>query len=328
MYILKNKDKFFSEEDFLKFLDGFFEQREGLILGRGDDCAIIKTENELLISSDLFLEGYHFDMKYFPPYAIGYKALAVNISDILAMGGIPVGFTMSIMINKKIATKIFFKEFFKGISLLCKKYNIYLAGGDISFSKFFGIDITIFGKKGERCLFRKKANPGDLIFITGDIGLSRAGLYAFKKGLQERFKVATMSHLMPKIFYYESRAITKNPFVTSLMDVSDGVLKDIKRLIPKEMGANLEIDGSMLHPEVISMAEILGEDPAVFAAKGGEDYVLMGTIASDGIKRLKDAIPTLKVIGEVIRNEEFMLNRKKIEGGFDHFEYSFKNTVE
>ncbi|WP_461833888.1 thiamine-phosphate kinase [Desulfothermus sp.] len=318
----KNKDTFFSEEDFLNFLDGFFEQREGLVLGRGDDCAIIKAENEMLISSDLFLEGFHFDIKYFPPYAIGYKVLAVNISDILAMGGIPIGFTMCLMINKKVANTTFFRDFFSGMASLCKEYNLYLAGGDISFSNFLGIDITIFGKKGKRCLYRKRANVGDFIFITGDIGLSRAGLYAFKMGIQDRFKIATKSHLMPKISYNESRAVTKNPFVNSLMDVSDGVLKDIVRLVPEGMGANLEIDNSMLHPEVISMAEILGEDPAVFAAKGGEDYVLMGTIKPDGIRELNKDISGFKVIGEVTDDGKFLLNGRKIQGGFDHFRYT------
>ncbi len=124
---------------------------------------------------------------------------------------------------------------------------------------------------------------------------------------------------MPKIYYTESRCIVRNLDVTSLMDVSDGVLKDIKRLIPDNSGAYLKIDSTILHAEVVLMAQMVGEDPVIFATKGGEDYVLMGTVRPKGVNSLKKAISGLKIIGEVSEGGEFLVNGIKVKGGFDHF---------
>ncbi len=314
---MSNKDVFFTEEEFYEFLDLFFPENRGLILGRGDDCAIIAPPQKLLVSSDIFLEGVHFHMKYFPPFFIGYKSLAVNISDILGMGGVPVGFNLNLMIKREVVTRKFFTPFFKGMSKLCRRFSMCLFGGDISFANKFGVVITIFGK-ADRYIPRKGAKTGDKIFVTGDIGLSRAGLYALEKGIYG-FKESKKVHLMGNISYPESIFIAKNRYVSSLMDVSDGVFKDILRLVPKGCGADLRVAEDVIHPEVKEMANMLGEDAVHFALKGGEDYVLMGTCRGDGIFRLKKEIPHLKVIGEVISEEEFLINGKKIGKGFDHF---------
>lgn len=314
-------NNFLSEEDFLKFLDKYIPNKgKGLILGRGDDCAIINPPQNMLISSDLFLEDVHFDFTYFNPYYIGYKALAVNISDIVAMGGEPIGFNMCLMIDKSRAKREFFRDFFLGVKDLIDEYDLYLAGGDISFSKIFGVDITIWGDAKNRSLLRKKAHPGDLIFITGDIGLSRCGFFALKMGLEREFKCSVMSHLRPYIHVRESKIIIKNPYVTSLMDVSDGLFKDIHRLIPENLGAKLHIYTEHIHKEVLKIAQILKEDPIFFAGKGGEDYVLLGTCNKKGISHLKNNIDTLKIIGEVIDRPEFLINNEPLRGGFDHFQ--------
>ncbi len=314
-------NNFVSEEDFLKFLDKYIPNKDkGLILGRGDDCAIICPPKNLLISSDLFLEDIHFDLSYFTPYYLGYKSLAVNISDIAAMGGEPIGFNMSLMINKSKAKRDFFREFFLGIKELMDKYNLYLAGGDLSFSKIFGVDITIWGDAKHKTFFRKRARAGDLIFITGDIGLSRCGLFALKMGLNKDFNVSVMAHLKPDIHVEEARIISKNPYVTSLMDVSDGLFKDIYRLIPENFGAKIELSIDDIHKEVLDIAKILKEDPIYFAGKGGEDYVLLGTCDIKGISYLKENIPNIKIIGEVIDRPEFLINGAPLKGGFDHFQ--------
>ena len=318
-----NKSKnceFSSEEDFLKFLDEFFPlKNKGVILGRGDDCALIKPPEKMLISSDIFLEGIHFDKKYFSPYHIGYKALAVNISDIISMGGTPLGFNMNLMLTGEECSRKFFKEFFEGMLSLCKKYNLYLAGGDISWANSFGVDITIWGEVKERYLSRRNSKIGDVIFLSGEIGLSRTGFIALSRGISKEFPEGTKTHLTPYIPVLESKKIIKNPYVNSMMDVSDGVFKDIFRLLKPSHGAKLEISPTDLHPEVVKMAKYLGEDPVIFAGLGGEDYVLMGTCAKEGLDFLRKQIPDIKVIGTVVEENRFSVNEQDITGGFDHF---------
>ncbi len=312
--------RFGSEEEFLKFLDAFFPNKgKGVVIGRGDDCSLIKTPGKILISSDIFLEGVHFDKRYFSPYAIGYKSLAVNISDIISMGGRALGFNMCLMLTKRDSCREFFNDFFNGMKELCDKYDIYLAGGDISFAQKFCVDITIWGEPGKRIFQRKRSKVGDKIFITGPIGLSRAGLIALSQGIQGNFPESVEAHLTPYIPVKEAEKIVKNPYVNTLMDVSDGIFKDIYRLIRPGQGAELEIPIKELHNEVIEMAHLLKEDPVIFAGIGGEDYVLMGSCREEGIYSLKEEIPGLLVIGRVTDKGKFLINGQQIKGGFDHF---------
>ena len=135
-----------SEDDILRCLAKYFpDQQHGVVLGRGDDCAVLQFEHPLTVSSDLFLEDIHFRRTYFEPDDIGYKALAVNLSDISACGAKPVAFTLSLALPKTTPMD-WFEAFFQGMSTLARQYNVCLVGGDLSQSATIAISITVFGE--------------------------------------------------------------------------------------------------------------------------------------------------------------------------------------
>ncbi len=310
-----------SEEQILDLIDIFFPLAcNNIIIGRGDDCCVFKGDKHMCISSDLFLEDIHFKLKYFPPYSIGYKSLAVNISDILAVGGIPVGFNLSLILPSK-TEETLLKGILKGMSDLAHRFNLYLTGGDISRGEKLGINITILGKIEKNILRRAQAKIGELIFITGDIGLARAGLVVLEGGLPPgEYKQAIEQHLTPCVSLEIGEKLRNNPYISSLMDVSDGLARDLPRLLPPHLGARLRIEDSILHQEVKKVAEEIGESPIEFALKGGEDYVFMGTIKKEAAPLLLKEIPHAYIIGEVVKKRGIEVNgsHPRLEG-FDHF---------
>lgn len=313
-----------SEDYLLSLIDEYFPREdEHLKLGRGDDCCIQEANGELCISSDLFLEGSHFRRDYFSPEEIGYKALAVNVSDIAGMGGAPLGFNMDLMVPEYLDEE-FFRGFFKGMSQLARQADIPLAGGDISRAPFLGVSITIWGKPGPsgKLIRRAGSNPGELIFIIGDIGRARVGLMNLEAGglaAKDMFPAACIAHLRPKPKTFIGMNLTSAP-VTALMDVSDGLARDIPRLVGSGKGAALEINDSHLTPDVLKFAEISGQDAVTQAVIGGEDYALVGTIAPDDLSSLERLAPGMQVIGTVTDSEGITLNGKEFTAkGFDHF---------
>ncbi len=167
-----------SEEQFLELIDTYFPRdHKFLTLGRGDDCAVFTGDKEMCVSSDLFLEDVHFRRDYFTAEDIGYKALAVNVSDIAAMGAHPVAFTMDLMAPSDLDDE-FWNGFFKSMSMLARQNDMVLAGGDLSRADKLGVSITAFGTApgSKRFLTRGNCVPGDILFTVGDLGLARAGL--------------------------------------------------------------------------------------------------------------------------------------------------------
>ncbi len=310
-----------SEQEILKIINSYFPTySKEVIAPRGDDCCVFNGHPRMCISSDLFLEDVHFCLSYFPPSSIGYKALAVNISDILAMGGIPLGFNLSLILPPHIDIN-FLKQIFQGMSSLAHRFNLYLAGGDISRGEKLGIDITIWGRIEKNILCRGKAQEGDLIFITGDIGLARAGLVVLEKGFCSRgYRRAIEQHLHPDISPETGDILRNNPYISSLMDVSDGIAQDLFRLLPVHLGAEIDISLEILPEEVKEVAQRVGEPAVEFALKGGEDYVFMGTIKKEGKDYLLKDMPKAHIIGEAVEKNEIRVNGSPLKiKGFDHF---------
>lgn len=310
-----------SEDEFLKLVDKFFpKEHEHLILGRGDDCAIIRSSPELCISSDLFLENIHFKKDYFSAADIGYKALAVNISDIAAMGGVPLGFSLNLMVPDYL-DESFLSPFFQGMSILAKEYSLVLAGGDLSQAPILGVDITIWGSGKGRFMQRQKCIPGDYLFLIGEIGMARAGLFVLEQGIEkESFFRSIKAHLRPKTYVAEGQILATQYKVKGLMDVSDGLVRDLPRFLGSKYGANIDMQEVDLDMEVCRYARLRGISPIEFALLGGEDYSLLGAVAAEGWEQLKEKIPQIYSIGQVISKPGiFVDNKPFVVQGFDHF---------
>ncbi|BCS87021.1 thiamine-phosphate kinase [Pseudodesulfovibrio sediminis] len=311
-----------SEEQFLELIDTYFPRdHEFLKLGRGDDCAILAA-NEYCVSSDLFIEDVHFRRDYFSAADIGYKALAVNISDIAAMGAKPVAFSLDLMAPADLDNG-FWDEFFKSMSMLARQSGLALAGGDLSRADKLGVSITIFGVAGGSGTFisRGNASPDDLLFIVGDIGLARSGLMALEAtgvAAREVLPAAVMAHLRPKPKVMIGTLLNAAG-VTSLMDLSDGLARDLPRLLGPERGADLTIEETTLHGNVLSFAQTIGTAPLEVAMLGGEDYALLGAVSPDALDKV-GSVPGLKIIGTVTESAGITLNGAPFTAtGFDHF---------
>ncbi|MCF8029845.1 MAG: thiamine-phosphate kinase [Desulfohalobiaceae bacterium] len=308
-----------SEENFLELVDRYFpERRRGEPWGRGDDCALVPCSNSLCLSTDLFLEGVHFSLAYFSPYDIGYKSLAVNISDIAAMAATPEGFLLNLFFPPD-TPEGFWPEYFRGLADLAGEHELYLAGGDLSRSGQLGIGITIWGSPGA-CISRGGGRPGDLLFLVGEIGLSATGLEVLRRGEKTAdFPDSVAAHLRPRLYVHQAQRLGSSPGITALMDVSDGLAMDLPRLVGPGTGADLRLGEEDLHPEVLAHARQQGASAVELAFRGGEDYALLGAVDPFFLQELRDIVPEVRIVGEIVHEEGVRLNGDPAGiQGFDH----------
>lgn len=322
-----------SEDAFLALIDHCFpNSHQRVIIGRGDDCAVIDSRESLCVSSDLFLEDAHFRMAYFTPEDIGYKALAVNISDISAMGAKPLGFVLNLMAPKHLE-RGFWKAFFHGMAELAAEHDLYLAGGDLSVAPYLGVAVTIWGERpeGGRFLRRLQARPGDVLFLVGEIGLARLGLALLENSMNPKtsesdsspadYPVAVQAHLRPVMRVSTATALSRTPEIRGMMDVSDGLARDLPRFLGADLGCSLTLDTEMLHPELRLFAAQSGVDGVEWAIQGGEDYALLGVVAATDWERVREKNPAARRLGDVTTEPGIFLNGKKMRSqGFDHFQ--------
>lgn len=311
-----------NEQQFLDLIDSYFvREHDFLQLGRGDDCAVLAAGNQYCVSSDLFLEDYHFRRKYFSAADIGYKALAVNISDIAGMGAKPVAFTMDIMAPADL-DDAFWDEFFKSMGNLARQNDIVLAGGDISRADKLGISISIFGVSGSTGFIRRRnCNHGDILFLVGDTGLARTGRLALEEhGLSARdtYPAAVTAHLRPKPKVLIGTLLNAAG-VSSLMDLSDGLARDIPRLIGPDFGAEIQLSTDQLSGNILAYAQETGLDPIEIAMLGGEDYALLGTVSPFEAGKA-ESVPGFTRIGHITKTPGLTVNGQPFTTqGFDHF---------
>ena len=316
-----------SEQDFLTLIDKYFPSENGHVtLGRGDDCSILRTEKDLCISKDLFLEDIHFRRSYFSAADIGYKSLAVNISDIAAMGGQPSGFALGLIVPPDLECE-FWEPFFKSMSILAEQNGLILAGGDLSGGQYLGISVTVWGEPdGGRFLSRGNAEQGDVLFLHGPAGLARTGLLSLEENTAEairNFPQSTAHHLRPPMRVNAGIQLARSAHVKGLMDLSDGLARDLPRFLrccEENAGADISLPESQLHEEVLRYAKSKSISASEHAFLGGEDYALFGATSAEGFTELAAAIPGLQKIGTVTADSRITLNGKEYTAsGFDHF---------
>lgn len=306
-----------------------------VLTGIGDDAAVLKIPvNKILVTSDMLIEGVHFDLSFTTYYQLGYKFLAVNISDILAMGGNPKYFLVSIGIPDRCDSDDICK-LYSGINHIAKKFGISIVGGDTCASKQgLVLNGTLIGNAADRTIPRSGAKEGDSIYVTDKVGDSAMGLFLLMKtkmqikscksgntGIKVLGKTLACrdvislanKHLMP-----QPAQLKNTRKVTSMIDISDGLLADLSHICDEsKTGAVIYKENIPLSGELISVANKLGRDPFDFALKGGEDYVLLFTAP------LNYRTNAYK-IGEIIKKGRYIIDssgrktRFKAEG-YEHF---------
>ena len=283
------------------------------IKGVGDDAAVLQTKNLTLITTDLLVEGVHFDLSYVPLKHLGYKAVMVNLSDVYAMNGMAKQITVSIAVSNRFPLEAI-EELYAGIHLACKMYHIDLIGGDTTSStKGLLISVTAIGEaKKEDVVYRNGAKPNDLLVVTGDLGAAYLGLQVLER---EKQVFQANSNAQPELDNYtylverqlkpEARkdivellkALKVKP--TSMIDISDGLSSEILHICKQSnVGCDLYEAKIPLSQEVISTSEEFNINSTTVALSGGEDYELLFTIAQSDYDKIKGN-PNLTVVGHI-----------------------------
>ncbi|WP_453992208.1 thiamine-phosphate kinase [Bacillus nitroreducens] len=308
--------------------------QSGLIAGIGDDAALFRPtlEMEQIICMDTMVEGIHFTSNTLTPYQIGYKALAVNISDIAAMGGIPTYYLVSIAIPKS-WNESDLLSIYEGMAMLADKYQMDLIGGDtVSIAETLVITVTVLGEveKGKH-LLRSHAQPGDIVFVSGTVGDSAAGLSLLLEHGKDHLFTASEEILIKKHQYPVPRVEIGRLLSTfdrvSLNDVSDGLASETNE-IAKASSVTLLIDQDQI-PFSEPVLSHFHDRALELAMYGGEDFELVGTMAASDWdilqKKAKEHGYLLSKIGTVTDGPpSVLLNHKgelhKLEmKGYNHF---------
>lgn len=282
------------------------------ITGIGDDCAVIdRGEYFELVTTDMLLEGVHFDLSYCPLKHLGYKAVTVNLSDVYAMNGKPEQITVAIGLSNRFSLEAV-EELYAGMLMACSKYGIDLVGGDTSSSKSgLTISITAIGKVDkDKIAYRSGAKPKELIVVSGDLGGAFMGLQLLERE-KEVFKAAPTTqpdlegndYVLERQLKPEPRMDvvdlldTLNVIPTSMIDISDGLASEVLHLARKSgLGANIHEDKIPIDPTTFGLARDFNLDPTVCALSGGEDYELLFTIKQEDFDKIKGN-PHFTVIG-------------------------------
>lgn len=272
-------------------------QNASTIVGVGDDAAIIDHfGKQTVITTDLLLEGIHFDLVYFPLKHLGYKSVVVNLSDIYAMNAIPTQFTMSMGISSRFTTEAI-SEFYEGVYLACEKYGVDLVGGDTSSShKGLVISVTAIGEVApDNFVKRDSAQKGDLICVSGDLGAAYLGLNflerekkIFLENPQVQPDLEGESYVIGRFLKPEARKDIieffeeKKLSPTAMMDISDGLSSEALHICKQShLGCRLYEDKIPIAEETRNAAFKFSLDPTMCALNGGEDYELLFTIRQE-----------------------------------------------
>ncbi len=306
----------------ISHLTRFFEiKQSSTVKSIGDDTAVMDFDGfQTLVSTDLLVEGVHFDLSYMPLKHLGYKAVMVNLSDIYAMNAEPTQITVSIAVSNRFPLEAL-EELYAGILQASKLYNVDVVGGDTSSStKGLLISITAIGKAvKENIVYRSGAMPNDLLVVTGDLGAAYMGLQVLEREKQV-FKVNPKSqpdldqyaYIIERQLKPEARKDIPKLFEklrlkpTSMIDISDGISSEIIHLCQhSKTGVNLFEEKIPLDPAVISVCEEFDIDSTTVALSGGEDYELLFTVSQNDFDKIKGN-PNFTVIGHITSENEGM----------------------
>ena len=320
----------------------FETKNESTLKAIGDDAAVIylNEDESTLISTDLLIEGVHFNLMYMPLKHLGYKAVAVNVSDICAMNGVCEQITVSIAVSNRFQTEAL-EELYKGIQLACENYNVDLIGGDTTSSQLgLMISITAIGKaKNSEITYRDGAKEHDLLVVTGDLGGAYIGLQVLER---EKEVYKANPNIQPDldghdyIIQRQLKPEARKDIIgylkelevipTSMIDISDGLASEIMHLCKaSNVGCHIYDEKIPIDAQTSIAAIDFNLDPATCVLNGGEDYELLFTIKQSDFDKVKGN-PNMSIIGHMTHPNDGIYfidkNGSAIElqaMGWDHF---------
>jgi thiamine-monophosphate kinase len=308
----------------------FRKTRPSVVRAIGDDTAVVGFRGRLLSTTDTLVEGVHFKKQWAPPYFIGRKSLSISLSDIAAMGGRPLFFLLSMGLPPELDKK-FLDELVNGIKGSADEFDVSLIGGNISEAPHICVTTTVLGgAEKDRIIYRKGARPGDAIYATGTLGdaflglkiLEKKGLDALRKG---PYKKSVLKHLDPCARVRVGSALAEKKLASAMIDVSDGLLRDLKRLtVESKVGGRVELEKIPISED---LKDYLAKHPDDMPQlHGGEDYELLFT-ARRGVNMEalgKKLGIRITAIGEITRKRGIVVTKggRPIAvrfAGYEHF---------
>ncbi len=287
-----------------KLSGGFELINDKTVKGVGDDAAVVDSgEKYTLISTDMLLEGVHFDLSYVPLQHLGYKAVTVNVSDIAAMNGIPGQVTINLGISNRFSVEAL-ELLYEGVQIACKEYGVDLVGGDTASSgSGLVISVSILGEVAkEKVVYRDQAMENDIVCVTGDLGAAYVGLQVMEREKQEFLANPDMQPKLEKYDYIVGRQLRPKARMdiihefselgilpTAMIDVSDGLASDIFHICKQSgLGVAIYEDKLPIDKQAYETAAEFSIDPNACALNGGEDYELLFTIGQDNFEKIKN----------------------------------------
>lgn len=310
--------------------DRFPSKSEDVLVGIGDDAAIINIYGKkLLLSTDTMAEGVHFDLAFFTPYQVAYKLIALNVSDIFAMGGNPKWSLLNLALPSD-SNEEFFEEFLQGLSDGMNRYGVELIGGDITAScSLLTISLTIVGLSGKKIIQRSGASIGDRVYLSGPTGEAACGLELLKSlgrpvKLERGEKLSllidweSIKPLLKRFLLPEARDLSRYlDSISSMIDISDGLFLDLSRLCKESsIGVRLYEEKIPITNALWKASSFLNIDPYILITSGGEDYQQLFTA--------RESLPEFIEIGEIIEQGMYIVKKDGSEveikpSGYVHF---------
>ncbi len=325
-----------------RFQSRLKHQSPRVIQGIGDDCAVfsLNNANYQVLTTDALVETVHFNLKTHTPEQLGWKTLAVNISDIAAMGGRPQFAVISVAIPKRLSVD-FLDRLYKGLDRACRKYQVALVGGDtVASPKHLFINLALLGETRKKRVFtRSGARPGDAIFVTGTLGDSAAGLHILKspnrkwRGPEAHRKKLVQRHLKPEPRVATADWLAQSRHkVSAMIDISDGLTQDLGHILTAgRVGAELWEPQLPISKPLLKHSLMNGLPALDWVLGGGEDYELLFTLPTEGGNKLR--IESITKTGQPVTQIGVITAKKGIRlrsengrdqalqrpGGFNHF---------
>jgi thiamine-monophosphate kinase len=336
---MRNQRPFKSEAEFISWIlrqagRNASKQSTGLSLGIGDDAALVRVAagRELILTTDLSIEGVHFAKRLHPSESVGHRALARSLSDIAAMGGIPRYALISLAVSPS-QSRTWLEGFFRGLFALARRHRVALIGGDTSvFDGPCAIDAIVAGEvRRGLALRRAGARPGDLIYVSGSLGMSALGLRALQGMSKSRKKRALLpspveraalrAHLFPEPQCALGKFISQRRLASAMMDLSDGLSIDLRRL------CDASSVGATVFADRLPTPQVPGADNLAMALHGGEDYQLLFTVPKAKRSKVPNCLGRIPLhcIGEIHATRAITLvtpsgKPEPLEPrGYDHF---------
>jgi len=298
---------------------GITLKRTETIKGIGDDAAVLDYGGEpVIVTTDLMVEGIHFDLMYYPLKHLGYKSIIVNLSDICAMNAIPKHVTVSLAVSNRFSVEAI-EELYEGMKKACDLYKVDLIGGDTSASnKGLIISVTAIGSVArERITYRSGAKPGNIVCITGDLGSAYLGLQILEREKQVYLAspqaqpvLHERKYLLERQLKPEARLESVEYFQkvgllpTAMIDISDGLASDLMQICKESgVGAFIEEAQVPIHDEARLQAMEFNLDPITCALHGGEDYELLFTVDPKDLEKVR-FMESVYIIGEITAKED------------------------